>query len=346
MGFPILSLIMSNLALLVGSVRNRLSPIKLSLEEANWSVHAFLSAKDALESLKHETYEVIFCDEELKGASVSGLMIWMQRIKPELAFYVIGDPADTDKFKRSGMPTGILTFPLIPSHIPVPSGTPSPEERFANTKVPLSGNTSMLAVSDLIDMMGMTGQNGTIEFDFGKQGSILVNNGMVEHAISFTGLQPAQGLQALAQLIALKDSAFRVEAYQPVKRPSIRLPASTAMTEAARLADEERRYEEIVEDIRKTCPAVIAVAVGYPLSATANQGFGDANDLFKRSKQLLELSKTAMETKVTNIFVTTDKLVYGVVSFNEGNIIAACAPVSARDLLGRAVMTTINKELV
>lgn len=333
---------MADPALLVGGVQKRLSVLQSALNEAGWKVHTSLNPKEALERLKAYPYAAVFCDAELKGASVPGLLTWARRLKPNTPFYLFDSDFDPSKFKMSGEPDDVLEYPPIAAHIPISKGTLPHEERFANAKTPLSGNTSSVVITDVIEMLGMTGQTSTIEFDFGKTGIIYMSAGKLEHAVCYRGLNPSQGLKALAFLVNLPKSEFRVSGYQPPKRATIRMPASTALTEAARIADEERRLAGFVARIRKICPEVKAAAIGYALSNEANQGFGQADDLFRKAKALLEHTRQALGSKINSVFVTTDGIAYVVVSFNEGNIIAACAPVRVKATLTKAVWNTVS----
>ena len=333
---------MADPALLVGGVQKRLSILKGALQEAGWKVHTSLDPKRALAYLKAGTYAAVFCDEELKGASPAGLLVWSRRLKPDVPFYLFAENLDLDKFKLSGPPTSVLAYPPVAALLPAASGTPHPEERLANTKTPLSGNTATVAITDVIEMLAMTKQNATIEFDFGKTGALHLKNGMLEHATCYKGLNPTQGLKAVAFLVTMKDSEFRVTELAEFKRPTVRLPASTALTEAARIADEEKRLAGFVANIRKACPELSAAAIGYAHSTHANQGFGDADELFKTSKAILEGSRDALSSKVNSVFVNNEDTSYAVVSFNEGNLICACAPVRAKAALTKAVWDTVQ----
>ena len=333
---------MADLALLVGGAQKRLSVLKGALQEAGWKVHTSIDPKKALAHLKASSYQAVFCDEELRGASPAGLLVWTRRLKPDVPFYLFGENVDVSKFKLSGPPTQILAYPPVTARLPAASDTPSPEERLATNKTPLSGNTSLVAITDVIEMLAMTKQNATIEFDFGKTGALHLKNGMLEHAVCYKGLNPTQGLKAVAFLINMKESDFRVSELAEFQRPTVRLPASTALTEAARIADEEKRLAGFVSNIRKGCPHVNAAAIGYAHSSNANQGFGEADELFKKAKAILEGNREALATKVNSVFVNSEDMTYAVVAFNEGNLICASAPVKFKAELTKTVWDTVQ----
>jgi hypothetical protein len=328
---------MADPAMLVGGMQSRLSVLKTALQEAGWKVHVFLNPKDALEQLKAGSYAAVFCDEEMRGASVAGLMVWAWRLKANIPIYVFGDVADTARFKVSGMPTAILSYPPVKAHLPIPKGNPTMEERLALEKTSLAGHTSMVALGHMLEMMGISGQAALIELDFGKSGSVHLNQGVIEHATSFAGYAQTQGLKALGQLLRLEHASFRVLPYEATKRNSINLPVATALTEAARLADEERRYQKMIDDIVRLCPAVTAIAIGYPLATAPIQGFGNATDLFQRAKDLLSRSREALGDKAIELLISSEQVSLALVSLNEGNIMVASGPLKARGALFKAL---------
>ena len=195
----------------------------------------------------------------------------------------------------------------------------------------------MVELGHMLEMMGMSHQNAIIELEFGKKGSIFLYQGVIEHAVSYTGYNQTQGMKALGQLLQLENTQFRILAYQSSKRSSINLPVRSALSEAARLVDEEKRYQSFIDSVRKTCPTVTAVAIGYPLSMTPILGFGEATELFKKARELLDKSREALGSKADEFLIITDELAYALVSFNEGNIIIAAAPAKNRGLLYKAL---------
>jgi CheY-like chemotaxis protein len=338
---------MSEPVLLVGGAPNRLETLKATLKEVGWTVHALQNPKEALEALKANTYAAVFCDEELKGASVPGLLSFTRRLKAELPFYVFGEVNDKIRlsYKMSGEPTAFLPYPPLPIHLPAPKGTPSIEEKVAGAKTPLSGNTSLVSLSTVLEMMGMAGQTGTIELAFGKQGLIYVDKGLILHAIMFKDGQTLQGLPALSRLLNLENTEFRLAPYEAPKRPSINLPASSALTEAARMADELDRFQIFIDKTRKACPNITAIAIGYPLNAAPVQGYGDIIPLFQKAKTIIEKNRETLG-KLSQFFGLSEQGAFAFVTFGEGgNIIVAAAPTNAKDALYKAVKDAVALEL-
>jgi CheY-like chemotaxis protein len=337
---------MSDAVLLVGGTPNRLETLKNVLKEVGWKVHALQNPKEALEALRANPYEAVFCDEELKNASVPGLLSFTRRLNPDLPFYVFGEITDKVRlsYKMSGEPNAFLPYPPLPIHLPAPKGSPSIEEKVAGAKTPLSGNTSLVALSTVLEMMGMAGQTGTVELEFGKIGLIYVDKGLILHAVLFKDGQTQQGLPALSRLLNLENTEFRLAPYDPPKRPSINLPASSALTEAARIADELDRFQIFIDKTRKACPSIIAIAIGYPLNATPILGYGDAA-LFQKAKIIIEKNRDILG-KLSQFFGLSDQGAFAFVTFGEsGNIIVAAAPPSAKDTLYKAVKDAVALEL-
>jgi len=231
---------MSNRGLLISGAQSRLAVLEAALKQSGWKVDSFLKPIDALKRIKARNYVAVFCDEQLKGASAAGLLVGTKRLNSDLDFYLFSESMDVSRFSSSGEPTAFLPFPPIQAKIPKPKGGSSPPE---NTAVAtLEGNTSLVSIVDIIDMMGYTKQNAIIEFDSGKTGQIFLNNGKIQHALYFSANQSLSGLSAFGELLALKDSEFRVREYEKPKRLTINMPNSTAMTEASRRIDESQRY--------------------------------------------------------------------------------------------------------
>lgn len=337
---------MASTALLISGMYSRLKLIQTALAEVGWQVETFQNPQDALDSLKSSEYGAVYCDEQLRGASAGGLLIWTRRLAPDMPFYLFSDSSDLSRLRLPSEPTGVLSYPPEVKHLPRPEGTPVPEVNAQTGSTPLSGNTSLIALSDILDMMGVAGQSSLINLDFGDKGQIYVNKGVLEHAVSKSDGQVVNGLPALATLILLEDCNFQVEPYVAPKRNTVNLPASNAMTEAARLADEQMRYQNLMKVVRKACPKVTAIATGYPLSSTPSQSIGDAQPLFERAKVLLDTNREALGTKVTEFCVATEAVAFALVTFGEGNILVATAPAGVKLKLFAALRQAVKSEMV
>ena len=306
---------MAGTALLISGVQTRLTILETALCQVGWQVAAFLNPQEALGSLKSTPYEAAFCDEQVRGASATGLLVGLRRLRPGLPVYVFSNADDPHRFRSSGEPTALLHFPPVAGQIPAPLGTRS-EVALGVVETPLAGNTSLLALPDLVEMMGLSGQQGVVELEFGKQGFIVVNKTRLEHAVYFSGDAPRSGLQALAHLIELENVDFRVTDYQVPARLSINLPISSAMTEAARLADEASRFKTLLGELRERCPAVVAAAIGYATATAPTDGAGDKARLFTLATALLACNRTVLGEKLKRCCSTPART-------------ALCSPLSA-----------------
>ncbi len=276
-----------SVVLLMSGSTNRLETLKSALQNVGWKVAASSNPKEALGVLQKNHFEAVFCDQDIRGASIPGLLSFTRRVHPNMPFYIFGE-VDPLSFKVSGEPSGFLPYPPVEAHLPVPRGSKSIEERTAGVKTPLSGNTSLVSLSTVMEMMGMSGQTANVELDFGRKGLIHIQNNMVEHALVFQQGQSQQGLNALAQLLVMENTEFRLVKYEAPKRLSVNLPIASALSEASRMADEVGRFQNFINAVRKACPSTQAIAIGYPLNATPNASFGNATELFQKGKVMLE----------------------------------------------------------
>ncbi|NOK79046.1 MAG: hypothetical protein GFH24_608434n3 [Chloroflexi bacterium AL-N5] len=326
---------MTESAIVLGSVQKRLDLIDSALKEAGWATRTFDDARAALKRLQTQKHILFCCDTQLRGASVTGVIALVKKLSAETRFYLFSDDPDSEKYQQYDIQQ--LSFPPVLSHLPVPSNRKTLTELLKQTESSLTGNTSSVALFDVLDMLAMGQQSALVELEFGRKGMIHLNKGRLEHATSFGSGVAVQGLKALGQLITLENTEFRILPYKAPPRATINLPVSTAMTEASRLADEELRYHKIIQFIQKECPGVQAIAVGYPMSSSASQGIGDIQGLFTSIKALLAVTKDAVNAKPVNLFLSTEKLIYGVISVGEGSILAASARLSSQDALYRAL---------
>lgn len=326
---------MSSTALLLGSSKDRLTVIYQLLQGLGWTLTVAVKPEVMLQALQNP-YEAIFCDEELKGATIIGIQKVVQQKNPTVPFYLFRDQKSTKPNRFFKEPTGILPFPPLLNQLPKPiSYTSDPTAK--KTEVPFEGNSSMIALIDVLHSMGMDKRSALIQLDKGKIGLIYVNNGLVEDALYFADNQNLKGLKALGRLIQLEDAPYRVMHYTVPNQLSVQLGVDTALTEASRLADEEQRYLRIMKDIRSVCPSISAIAIGYPMASSPSQGFGDAAQVFTLAKTLLEKSREAIKGRLNEFFLTTDSMAYCLVHLDEGNLLIASAPVKDRAILQKAM---------
>ncbi len=332
---------MAGTALLISGLQTRLTILETALGRLGWRVVPFLNPQEALQSLKTTPYEAVFCDEQVRGASPAGLLVGLRRLVPGLPVYVFSNVDDPHRFRLSGQPTALLHFPPVAGQIPAPLGTKS-EVALGVVETPLAGNTSLLALPDLIEMMSLSGQQGVVELAFGKQGFVVVNKNKLEHAVCFANGVAKSGLQALAQLMSLENTDFRVTDYVAPARPSINLPTSSAVTEAARLADESGRFETVLAELLRLCPGVSAAAVGYASAPAPAQGAGDAAALFTLAKSLLTSNRAALGENPKEINIDTDKDSFVLLTFGASALLVAQAPVRTKTHLYVAVQEVLS----
>ena len=283
-----------------------------------------------------EPYEAIFCDEELKGATVIGIQKVIQQRNPNVPFYYFRDQQSSKTNRFFKEPTAVLPFPPLLNQLPKPP-TYTADPSAKKTEVPFEGNSSMIALIDVLHSMGMDKRSALIQLDKGKVGLIYVNSGILEDALYFANNQTIKGLKALGRLIQLEDTPYRVMHYAVPGQLSVQLNIDTALTEASRLADEEQRYQRIMQEIRSVCPSISAIAIGYPMASSPSQGFGDSIKLFILAKTLLEKSREAIKGRLNEFFITTDSMAYSLIHLDEGNLLIASAPVKDRASLQKAM---------
>jgi len=325
-------------ALLIATNRGRLAEIERVLSSAGWHVVAFHDAHKALEQLKSGGYRAIFCDYELRGASAQGFLAWQRRLAPAAPFYLIG--AD---MPPRGAKVELLPFPLPLTQTPVPPDTPMPQAP-VQREIPLAGDTALIPLSDLLAMIGLAGQSATVEFGAsGEVGTVGLERGTLTHA------ETAQqhGLKALAALLVAGPCLFRVLPPRPSVRATVNLPVAAALTEAARLADEQRRYRGLIEAVAAACPSLLEASAGYLLGAselynvTNEAGLG-ASPLFGLAKRLIEAQRQALGSRPLELYLLVEDYALALCLFGDDNLLVAKAPAAHAEALYRAVQHAVR----
>ncbi len=336
-------------ALVIATTYSRLTQIQKTLEATEWHTDTVQDPKAAVENLRTKPYDAVFCDEDLRGASASGFLAWTKRLAEGVPFYLIRAPGSSGTL-RGEQPTAVLDYPLKPAQLPKPGqSAPTPEQSDTKTDKRLttsmlSGNTSLVAIADILEMMGIAKQSALISFG-DDTAHVYVKEGVMAHAEAQRGQNCLSGLPALALVLILENSEFRVEPFTEPPRPTINLPVTTAMTEAARLADEQRRYQSLIDAVKDACPSVSAVATGYLMGGGPSQGYGDADTLFGEVKALLSNCSEPAGGKLQELLIASETSALALQRFGGDNVVAARAPAKDREHLYEAVRDAVAEQM-
>jgi len=308
-----------------------LAELERVLGGAGWQVAAFYDTREALERLKRGDYRAIFCDYELRGASPQGFLAWQRRLAPAAPFYLIGADAPP-----RGASVKLLPFPLHLNQVPVPPDTPLPQVPLER-EIPLAGDTALILLADLLAMMGLANQSATVELGAsGEVGTVGLERGALTHAET-----PQQrGLKALATLLLAGPCPFRVLPPRPSARANVNLPVAAALTEAARLADEQRRYRDLIAAVAEACPSLQEAAAGYLLGASEGYSLSQAakeEPLFGVAKRLLEAQRQALGSRPLELYLRVEEYALALCLFSDDSLLVARAPAAHAQALYRAV---------
>ena len=333
-------------ALVIATTYSRLTHIQKTLEATDWQLDVVQDPKAAVEKLRTKLYDAVFCDEDLRGASASGFLAWTRRLAAGVPFYLIRAPGSKGKL-RGEQPNAVLDYPLESAQLPQPgqdasSGAARPDKRFTTSM--LSGNTSLVAITDILEMMGIAKQSALISFG-DDDAHVYVSKGVLAHAEIKQGQNSLSGLPALAHVLILENTEFQVEPFTPPLRPTISLPVATAMTEAARLADEQRRYQDLIDAVKDACPSVSAVTTGYLMGSSPSQGYGDSDALFGEVKTLMSNYSEPAGGKLEELLIASETSVLAFQRFGDDNVVAARAPAKDRAHLYEAVRDAVAEQL-
>ena len=341
-------------ALLISS-QKRLNNITQALESVKWQIEAFVEPSQALRSMQQERYDAIFCDEKLKGASVKGFLNWHNRLNSDAPFYIIGKPSTSVPEN-----TCFISYPLKVDDLPHPTGVELPSTKIFQTKtedlnlpfsykvksnISLSGDSATLHIDNILELMGMGKQSSLILLgENGDRGKIYVEKGIILHA-SFKDENSASkiGLPALVNVLASEDLAFKVLDFEKPERNNVNLPVAYALTEAARLVDEHKRYKNILENLRKVCPSIIAAAIGDSASFEPLESLGEGKELFKEAQDLLKSQRNTLGKNLSAFLVVLGPEVLILETFGEHNLLAASALSKDRDTLYNVIRQALKQ---
>jgi hypothetical protein len=305
-------------ALLIATQPDRSARIEASLTNRSWRVVAEQHPQQALERLRAGGWSAVFCDEYLRGASPGGFLAWARRIAPGLPFYQFATDPDAPQ-RAFATPDAVLPFPPDPVRLPPAPVTGAASEAADGAQVPLQGDLDTMPLGGILDMMAVAQQSAVVRVSGGTQGELVLDRGVLQHAAAG---DEALGLRAVAELITLKEGSFRVESYRPPRKRTLSLPTATALTEAAKLADELDRDRTLVARVRHALPAARAVAAGYPPSPGAIVGEGPMREAFDTACRLLEANRPQVG-RFSHLCLEPEEGALAIVMYGEGRLLVA-----------------------
>lgn len=313
-------------AVLIATMHHRRSALERALVSAGWQPTVYQDAAAALEHLRTKPYGAVFCDEYLRGASAGGFLAWSRRIAPDVPFYVIAVTGDEAALGTHHRPEGVLAFPPDEATFPRPK-RPSRWDApaAASRDLPLEGRTSLVRLSDLIEMLALSAASSVIALGGGLIGRAYLREGRLEHVVSMHDDVETSGVRGLARLLDLDDVEFQVLPYRAPSRRTLHVPTTAALTDAARLVDEQRRDAALLDAVRAGCSDTTGVAVGYPLSEQPSDSRGEGQTAFTLGAQLLDAVKQPAG-QVSHLALESERHAVAAVRFGENRLLAALAP--------------------
>jgi hypothetical protein len=314
-------------AVLVATMHHRRTAMQQALRRVGWVVEAYGDVTSALAHLRERPFSAVFCDSYLRGASAGGFLAWSRRIAPAVPFYVIA-LNDASGIGASGQrPDAILAFPPVDADLPRPTtrslwDAPAPAVR----DLPLEGSTDLVSLADLIEMLAVTDASAVIALGGGMVGRVYLTGGQLEHAVH-VGASDVEtiGVRGLGRLLDLAAVDFQVLPYRTPSRRTVHVATATALTEASRLIDEQRRDQGLLESVAAACPDATGIAVGYALTEQPADVHGDGLAAFTAAVALLEAVRPSAGT-VSHLAVEGERAALAVVRFGQERVLAAQAP--------------------
>lgn len=322
-------------ALLISTNPNRHDALAAALKAAGWQLRATPLPSEALEWLRNSEFDAVFCDDPLRGATAAGFLTWTRRLQPQATFHVFG-VASGWSAPVGVVPDGFLSYPPISAELPHPGGTKSTSPVAEDeSSIPMSGNTSLISLPQLLDFLGISQRDAVIRLHEGR-GSVFLKGGLVLHASHQSAGEVSSGLAALSKLISLTDCDFRVEEFTRPQRNTINLPVPGAVSEAARQADEHGRDRAVIRALLEREPDLLAAAIGYSLGTVPADGHGNSARIFQAALQLLENNRTQLGAPVRSVSISGDQVSLAALLFGQGRLVAVAARGGSRgaELLG------------
>lgn len=327
---------MPPVALVICTSPDRLKRIREELAGVGWRVEAGQNSQENLELLRSQPVSAVFCDHPLRGASPAGFLAWTRRERPQAQFHMFSDPSE---WRGQLRPDAFLSWPPLRAELPVAPGTIVPTEADLDTSdIPLSGTTGLMSLEQLLEMLHVSGKDAVVRLNGGR-GHVYLQDGVVQHASFQRSGSMNVGIAALSELMALPDTDFVVEPYEAARRNTINLSVTGAVSEAARLADERRRDQTLVDRLLALQPRLSAVAVGYPHAQQPDAGHGDAPRLFAMAISLLSSNRAAMGRMPQSLSLSSQRFSIAIHAFSETRFVA----VAAETRVGAALLRLVEK---
>lgn len=334
----------SGRALVLATLVNRLDILQDVLENAGWDIETCRSPSEALAALRERPFAAVFCDEYLRGASPSGVLAWTRRAAPQASFYLVCMNCVDQAFAGQHRPDELVQFPPTVDSVPKPRApTETRAAGEASRDVPMEGNTALVPLVDLLEMLGVIGRSAVVALEGGTHGAVYLREGAIVHAMyTAAGGDEIRGLPALAELLALAETDFAVRSFTPPPQRTIHLSTANAITEAARIFDVRNRNRAVCDAIEAAFPQVGAMAIGYALSQQpAYQVGAEADEIFAKGQSLLKRS-TEVLGRTLRLSTDTGDAAYAMIRFGDDNLAVATGPAGSGSALLAAMADALR----
>jgi hypothetical protein len=313
-------------AVLIATMQHRRSALEQALTRVGWQLAVHHDVAAALAHLRTKPYAAVFCDEHLRGASANGFLAWSRRLAPEVPFYVVATTGDAAGLGAQHRPDGVVAFPPVDADLPRPVHASMWDVPAAAARdLPLAGRTGLVRLADLIEMLALAATSSVIALGGGRVGRVYLDGGHVEHVVSVREGQETTGVRGLGRLLELEDVDFQVLPYRPPSRRTVHVPTAAALTEAARLIDEQRRDGALLDAVQAQCPEASGVAVGYAPSERPAETRGDGTVAFGLALRALDALRP-LAGRVSHLAVEGEGRAIAALRFGDGHVLCAAGP--------------------
>lgn len=318
-------------ALVIATMQHRLQALERALKEVGWQVSAHQDPRKALDELRHSAIGLVVCDSMLRGASPSGFLAWSRRLDPKRPFLVVASGDERHDLNVSGVargPDGSLAFPPDLASLPQPTGSAPRKSPITEVRdLPMEGSTSLVPLPDLMEMLALTQESAVIGLhtDGQSHGSVWLDKGVLVHVEAHGDEGDSGGVRGLAMLLAGPASDFHVNPYASPPRRTVHTPTAAALTEAARLVDEQQRDNAILRSVLEAVPDALGLAVGYPLNEAPAATLLEGAAAFGVATTLLDQARGSVGN-ATHLAVEGERHAYAALRYGEGSVAVGMAP--------------------